>query len=84
MAKPMASLGDEVTPKIEAVIEDQASALMDISGVTGVGQSEVDGEDCILVMVTHSSPEIEAAIPAALGGFRVVVQVVGEFRAQQP
>ena len=54
-------------PKIEDVIADEASALMDISGVTGVGQTEVDVEDCILVMVTHRSPKVKAAIPASLG-----------------
>ncbi len=70
-----------MTRKIEDVIAEEASALMDISGVTGVGQTEVDDEDCILVMVTRSSPEVEAAIPASLGGFRVVVQVMGEFQA---
>ena len=42
--------------KIEDVIAGEASALMDIPGVTGVGQTEVDGRECIVAMVTHSSP----------------------------
>ena len=69
--------------KIGDVIAGEASALMDISGVTGVGQTEVDGRECIVAMVTHSSPEIEAAIPATLAGYPVVVQVTGVIQAQR-
>jgi hypothetical protein len=69
--------------KIEDVIAEHASTLMDIPGVTGVGQTEVDGKECIVVMVTHSSPDIEAAIPSTVAGYRVVIQVAGVIQAQR-
>jgi hypothetical protein len=69
--------------KIEDVISEQASSLMDLAGVTGVGETEVNGEACVVVMLTHSSPEVEAAIPSSLGGYRVVLQVAGVIQAQR-
>lgn len=71
-------------PTIDQVIAEQASDLMDMPGVTGVGQTEVDGKTCIVVMLTHSAPEIEQAIPATLGGYPVVVEVAGVIQAQRP
>ena len=71
-------------PRIEDVIAEQGAPLMDIPGVTGVGQTEVEGRDCIVVMLTQSAPEIEKTIPATLGGYPVVFEVAGEIQAQRP
>ena len=40
--------------KIADVIREQESALLDISGVTGVGQTQVDDQECIVVMLEQS------------------------------
>ncbi|MFQ5875612.1 MAG: hypothetical protein ACE5JL_17690 [Dehalococcoidia bacterium] len=68
--------------KIEEVIAEQASNLVDIPGVTGVGQTEVDGRECILVMLEQDLPEIKAAIPSTLGGYPVVIEITGVIQAQ--
>lgn len=65
---------------IEAVIEEQAPSLMAIAGVTGVAQSEENGEQIIVVMVAHSDVEKEA--PSTVGGYQVHFEVTGEFQAQ--
>jgi hypothetical protein len=67
--------------KIADVIREQESALLDISGVTGVGQTQVDDQECIVVMLEQSLPEVEAAIPSALGGYPVVIEVSGVIQA---
>ncbi len=70
--------------KIEEVIAGEASALIDkLPEVTGVGQSEVDGKECILVMVEQDLPEIRASIPSTLGGYPVVIEVTGPIGAQR-
>ena len=82
-------LGDNIGERrvnmatIGEVIAEQASSLMDTPGVTVVGQTEVGGKECILVMLTHSSPEIEARIPSTLGGYTVVTEVSGVIQAQR-
>ena len=70
-------------PTIDQVIAEQASDLMDMPGVTGVGQTEVDGKTCIVVMLTHSAPEFEQAIPAEVSGFPVVLEIAGVIQAQR-
>ncbi len=70
--------------KIEEVIAGEASALIDrLPEVTGVGQSEVDGKECILVMVEQDLPEIRASIPPTLGGYPVVIEVTGTFHIER-
>ena len=59
------------------------SAVKDIPGVTLVAQTEVDGREGFLVMITHSSPEIEAAIPSPFKGFPVLIETSDEFYAQR-
>ncbi len=72
--------------KIEEVIAGEASALIDKfppGAITGVGQSEVDGKECIMVMVEQDLPEIRASIPSTLGGYPVVIEVTGPIQAQR-
>ena len=68
---------------IEEAREEFESAVMDIQGVTLVAQTEVQGKAGFLVMITHSSPSIEAAIPSSFQGFPVAVEITDEFHAQQ-
>ena len=69
--------------RIEDVIAEEASSLMEISGVTGVGETKIDGKKHIVVMLTHSSPEIEAAIPSTLDDYPVVLEVTGVIQTQR-
>jgi hypothetical protein len=66
---------------IADVIREQESALLDLPGVTGVGQTRVDDQECIVVMLEQSLPEVEAAIPSTLGGYPVVIEVSGVIQA---
>ena len=67
--------------KIEEVIAGEASDLIDKfpDGISGVGQTKVDGRECIHVALKQDLPEIRAAIPPTLGGYPVVIEVTGTF-----
>ena len=54
---------------------------MDLDYVAGVAEGERDGNPIILVMLSADSPAIRAKIPDELAGFRVQVEVTGEFKA---
>ncbi len=68
-------------PKISDVIRDNSAWLMDLDYVAGVAEGERDGNPIILVMLSADSPAIRAKIPDELAGFRVQVEVTGEFKA---
>lgn len=72
----MASIGE--------IIREEGASLMEIPGVTGVGQTEIDGKQYILVMLEQRSPEMEAKIPSTLGGYPVTVEVSGIIQAHKP
>ncbi len=69
-------------PNIEEVIAQQASSLLDIPGVTGVGQGEADGKECVLVMLEQDLPEIKDAVVAKLEGYAVAFEISGVIQAQ--
>lgn len=66
---------------IEQVLAEHTPALMRIPGVVGTYQGETDGRPCIRVMVARDTPEIRAAVPRALEGWPVEIDVTGEIRA---
>ena len=71
--------------KIEEVIAGEASALMDKFPegiIAGVGQTKVDGRECIYVMLEQDLPEIRASIPSTLGGYPVVIEFTGPIPIQ--
>lgn len=68
--------------RIEDVIAAEATVLMDIPGVNGLAETQVDGVLCIAVMVAHSSSELEGSLPTTLQGFPVVIHVAGVIQAQ--
>ena len=65
---------------IEAI--DDAATWMNIPGVEGVGQGLKDGTECLVVFVSHKSPEISHAIPATFKGFPVILETSGIILAQ--
>ncbi|MGD8616993.1 MAG: hypothetical protein PVI91_15245 [Gammaproteobacteria bacterium] len=67
---------------IEAVLEEHTDALMSLTGVVGTAQGECAGVPCIKVYVVQETPEFLKRIPAAIEGYRIVVEETGEFRAR--
>ena len=66
---------------IESVLKEHTSILMAVPGVVGIAQGEFEGEPCIKVFTANMSPELLGQIPPLLGGYRVIVEETGEFRA---
>lgn len=61
---------------------DEASALLDVEGIEGVGEGETaDGEPCVQVMVSVRTAEVERHIPASIEDFPVEVVETGTFMA---
>ncbi len=66
---------------IELVLDEHSSILMELPGVVGVGQGEHNGEPCIKIFAAKKAPELLEQIPTFLGGYRVIIEETGEFRA---
>ncbi len=54
---------------------------MAIPGIVGIAQGEFNGEPCLKVFAAKKSPELLEQIPQVLGGYRVILEETGEFRA---
>ena len=54
---------------------------MALPGVVGIAQGEYEGEPCLKVFAAKKSPKLLEQIPQLLGGYRVIVEETGEFRA---
>jgi|GEM_PF-2666366 len=65
-----------VVNSVAQALHQAASWLDEIPGVSGVGESEFDGEPCILVLV-HDEDSARR-VPRTVAGVRVVVEIVGE------
>ena len=63
------------------MLNEHSSILMGLPGVVGIGQGEFNGEPCIKIFIAKKSPELLEQIPELLGGYRVIVEETGEFRA---
>lgn len=66
---------------IEDALEKHQDRLMSIAGVVGVGIGERAGRPVVLVMTDRPATELGESLPAALEGFPVEVEAVGEIRA---
>ena len=66
---------------IELVLNEYSSILMELPGVVGIAQGEYNGEPCLKVFAAKKSPELLEQIPKLLGGYRVIVEETGGFRA---
>jgi len=58
--------------------------ISEVSGVEGIGQGKVDDKDCILVLISVKTPEIEKVIPPEFKGFTVKVIESGVICAEKP
>ena len=54
---------------------------MAIPGVVGFAQGDFNGEPCLKVFAVKKSPKLLQQIPQLLGGYQVIVEETGEFRA---
>jgi hypothetical protein len=66
---------------IEEVLKEHTNRLMSLPGVSGTAQSLCERQPCIKVFVIKKTPELEQKIPSVLGGYPVVIQETGKFRA---
>ena len=66
---------------IELVLNEHSSILMELPGVVGIAQGEYNDEPCIKIFIAKKSPELLEQLPELLGGYRVIVEETGEFRA---
>ncbi len=66
---------------IEQVLKQHTDQWMAIAGVVGTGIGKSEGKPCIKVLVTGKTDELTKKIPANVGGYPVVIEVTGEFRA---
>ena len=69
------------TRPIEQVLADHTDRLMDLPGVTGVGQGACEGQPCIKVFVVEMTPALEEELPETLEGYRVQAERTGPVRA---
>ncbi|HEY6206482.1 MAG TPA: hypothetical protein VIW21_09990 [Chthoniobacterales bacterium] len=68
---------------INLVLAAHDKQLLAIDGVVGVyvGTLEDRHTPCLKVMLAKDTPELRRAIPAAIEGHPVVIEVTGEIRA---
>ncbi len=74
---------ENMPPSIQETKAKHEARLMAQPGVVSVGIGrDADGTEVIVVGLDRERPEARAALPPALDGYRVRVQVVGTVRAQ--
>jgi len=66
---------------IELVMEEHAKSLMSIHGVIGIAVGKSHGKQCIRVFVVQKNNELLQQIPSSLGGYPLIVEQRGQFRA---
>ena len=69
------------TGEVAAVLARHRSRLMAVPGVVGVAEGARGGRPCILVLVGHRTPALEAAVPAELEGVPVELCDTGPITA---
>ena len=60
-----------MTQSINDIILEIQEKWMNINGVSGIGDGQTSGKDCILVFVSVVTPEIKKNIPSVYKGFPV-------------
>lgn len=66
---------------IEEVLKEHTDEWMSVPGVVGTAIGACDDVPCIKILIAQRTPEVQEGIPAAVEGFRVEIEVTGEFRA---
>lgn len=69
--------------KIEEVLLEVTNDWMALEGVNGVAQGKVNEVDCIEVLVSKKTLEMEDRIPREFKGFTVRVREVGDISIQE-
>jgi hypothetical protein len=73
----------EMPPSIQEVKTRHEARLMEKPGVVAVGIGrDPDGRQAIIVSLDRERPDTRAAMPEALEGYAVRVQVIGPVRAK--
>lgn len=72
------------TRSIQEVLAAHTDAWMAIPGVVGMGIGEFEGQPCIKVFLAGRTPGLAEKFPSALEGYRVILEVTGQFRALDP
>jgi len=68
-----------VDRKLEAAHQKLTDRVMGWKGVSGTAIGEADGKPCLKVYL--SDADVKKRIPRTVGGFPVVVEVTGSFKA---
>ena len=66
---------------IQQVLIDHTDSLMALPDVIGVAQGECSGQPCIRVLVMQKTEALLKFVPAAIEGYQVAVDEVGEIKA---
>ncbi len=75
--------GDVMPPTIEQVKAAHEESLLALPGVVSVGIGrDAQGRPVIVVGLDKPRPQTEAAVPRALDGYGVRIEIVGTIRAQ--
>ena len=68
---------------IEEVLRQRTDEWMSIPGVVGTAIGKLEGKKVIKVLVIEKAAQIENKIPRTVEGYRVILEEVGEIRAQE-
>ena len=71
-------------PTIEQVLQAHSGEWMSLAGVVGMGIGDFEGRPCIKVFLAAQTPGLAEKFPSALEGYRVVLEVTGQFQALDP
>jgi hypothetical protein len=67
---------------IESAQQQLTDSLLTKPGVAGTAIGLCDDTPCIKVYLTRRDEELQAMIPDSIHGFKVDVEITGEFRAR--
>ncbi|HEV8479983.1 MAG TPA: hypothetical protein VGR66_04245 [Candidatus Eisenbacteria bacterium] len=66
---------------IAEVLQTHTPEVMRIPGVIGTGEGSENGERVFVVFANQRTPELDKQLPHTIGGYTVVVRVVGDVSA---
>lgn len=75
-------VSDHSNMNISEALQQHSSSIMDIDGVTGVGEGELEGEPCVTVFVVESSDPLKQQIRNLLPkGIPLSIRESGQFES---
>ena len=66
---------------IEQVLKERTDQWMAIPGVEGMAIGLFEGKPCIRILSSVSPQQLRTSIPSTVGGYPVIIERTGEFRA---